>query len=294
MALLMVLLLLPVWAMAQEKRVFRAGETEPFSEEDKLLILRVAPLMGGDSMLLTYGERSMMVDMGTKNHSKDILKMLADAGLESVEYAFSTHPHNDHLGSMVPLLEAGIRFDQFITAYPHDYQEDGCLQNYAIKAVKQAGIPVVDVDDGDIIEFDDVEIQVFRQNSIKKINESSAMLMIRYGVCKLLLTADVGGPGQPVLMEMHDLKADIMKYPHHGLSRMHKEFLQEVDPEFVFIPHGAVDTKDAQKQLRNAEIPVIFSTWGQIVMASNGEKWIVDQLVPDDMKEYVANYRLKD
>lgn len=292
-ALLMVILLLPVLAMAAEQRVFMAGETEPFAEDEQLLTLRVVPVLSADSMLLTYGEHSMLVDMARPEQVKDVLSILADAGLKRVEYAFSTHPHVDHLGGMIPLIDAGIQFDQFLTAFPHEYVANACIQRASVKAVKAAGIPVVDVDDGDTIEFGDVEITVLRQTSCKNDNQRSAMLMIRYGECSMLLTADVGGDGQPILVGMHDLKADVMKYPHHGINRLRPEFLEATSPEFVFIPHGAVDTKDGQRQLAKAGVDVMFATWGPIIIQSNGEKWIVEQQVFDKMKEYAANYQLK-
>lgn len=296
LALLMVILMLPVLAMAEEQRVFMAGETEPFAEGEQLLTLRVVPVLSADSALLTYGEHSMLVDMARPEQAKDVMNILADAGLERVEYAFSTHPHVDHLGGMIPMINAGIQFDQFLTVYPHEYVGNACIQRASVKAIKQAGIPVVDVGDGDTIEFGDVEITVLRQTSNKDDNERSAMLMIRYGKCSMLLTADVGGDGQPILVGMHDpndLNVDIMKYPHHGLNRLRPEFMEATSPEFVYVPHGAVDTKDAQRQLAKAGIDVMFATWGPIVIQSNGEKWIVEQHVFDKMKEYAANYQLK-
>ena len=42
--------------------------------------------------------------------------MLDSLGLTHFEYAFNTHPHNDHLGSMVELAKA-YSFDRFITGF---------------------------------------------------------------------------------------------------------------------------------------------------------------------------------
>ena len=292
-ALLMALLLLPALSLAEEKRVYMAGETEAFGAEEKLLTVRVAPLLGADSMLVTYGEHSMLVDMGTRGQANKVYSVLQEAGLERVEYAFNTHPHDDHLGGIIPLMNKGIQFDQFLTAFPHDYTGRDCVQRSSVKAVKEAGIPVVDIDDGDTIAFGDVEMTVLRQTVNTNDNQRSAMLMIRYGECSMLLTADVSERGQPILAEMHDLKADIMKYPHHGVSLNQEVFLDEVAPEFVFIPHGAIETKPGQKQLAERGIPVMFANWGTIILQSNGEKWIVEQVLTDKMKEYAANYQLK-
>ena len=103
--LLALLLLSTPCLAAGEQRVFIAGETEPFPQDAELLTLRVCPLLGADCMLLTLGEHSMLIDAGRNTNIDEINAMLADAGLTQVEYAFNTHPHDDHAGGIRPLLE---------------------------------------------------------------------------------------------------------------------------------------------------------------------------------------------
>lgn len=119
-AFICVLLFLPVCALAQTQRVFMAGETEPFGESERLLTLHVCPLMGADSMLLTFEEHSMLIDMGKENQASDVLAMIERAGLDGVEYAFNTHPHNDHVGG-VPAMVGQVGIGTFMTLFPHDY-----------------------------------------------------------------------------------------------------------------------------------------------------------------------------
>ena len=94
---LLLVLMLPVFALAEgTQKVFYEDETEPFPEGTGLLTLRVCPLLGADCMLLTLGEHSMLVDTGRKMQAGTVLDVLNEAGLTSVEYVFSTHPHRDH------------------------------------------------------------------------------------------------------------------------------------------------------------------------------------------------------
>ena len=80
-----------------------ADEAEPFAEGAPLLEMYVCPLMGADCMVLVQGEHAMLVDMGKANDLSTIRSVLDSLGLTHFEYAFNTHPHNDHLGSMVEL-----------------------------------------------------------------------------------------------------------------------------------------------------------------------------------------------
>ena len=276
-------------ALAEERRVFMAGETAPFGDDERLLTLYVCPLMGADSMLLTFEEHSMLVDMAKESQAEDVLAMLERAGLDAVEYAFNTHPHNDHVGS-IPVIAGRIGIGTFMTAFPHDYTGSAIAQRKAIRALEAAGVPIRDVDDGDTIDFGDVEITVWRQTAFPGDNATSAMLFIRYGECTLLLTADVEGKGLANIAELHDVKADIAKAPHHGLTKMDASFFEELAPEYMFIPHGSVNTQAFQKQADEKNVAYQFCTWGPITMATNGEKWIVEQQIFKDKLDYAQRY----
>lgn len=295
-ALLLALLLLALPALAQERprRVYRAGETAPFGEEETLLQLRVCPLLGADSMLLTLDGHSMLIDMGIDSSVPAVARMVnIEAGLSRVEYAFSTHPHSDHIGGLPGLLPY-VGIGTFFTAFPTDYQDatgPDVRQIRAMRALQAAEVPVESVQAGDEIPFGDAKITVLRQEKYST-NNQSAMLLVEYGQCRLLLTADVENQGQAALLRDWDVHADIMKFPHHGVTPMDQAFLSAVNPELAFFTHGSGNTADAQRQLLRMNIPHLFATWGTIILSCNGEKWIVSQDILPEMKNYAAGYKL--
>ena len=262
---------------AAPKRVFMADETAPFGDDEQLLTIRVCTLTGADCMLVTYGDLTMLVDAGKAIDYPTIKAMLDAQGVEKLDILFHTHPHSDHIGSVAKIVESGMPIGQFMTLFPHDYTGNSIVQRSSIAALEAAGIPIVDVEDGDKVPFGDADITVMRQHKADSDNDLSAMLMVKMGDTSVLLTGDVEYIAQWYLVRAHDLKADIMKYPHHAVSRINPEFLDAVQPEFCFITHGSRDTATAQKQLTMAGIPFKFATWGEITMQTNGEKWIVDQ-----------------
>lgn len=289
------LLALPAFGEEETKRVYRRGETEPFGAEEALLQLRVCPLLGADSMLLTLGDHSMLIDMGIDSDVPAVARMVnLDARLTQLEYAFSTHPHSDHIGGLPGLLSY-VSIGTFFTAFPLDYQDNtgpDVRQIRAVRALQAAGVPIESVQAGDEIPFGDAKITVLRQEKYTT-NNQSAMLLVEYGACRLLLTADVENQGQAALLRNWDVRADIMKFPHHGVTAMDQGFLSAVNPELAFFTHGSENTKDAQWQLRRIGVPCLFATWGTITLASNGEKWIVSQDVSPKMVAYAARYRLE-
>ena len=286
---MLLILMIPMAACAEEYRVFFERETEPFGENEELLTLRIAGKYGGDCMLLTYGEESMLIDTGDSGYASflsNFEKMMKEAGLGThVDALYNTHPHRDHLNGLFEMLDAGYTFGKIYTAFPHDYY-DGTVtvvQRQMIQTAEEKNIPVVDVKTGDTFTFGPAEVTVIRLpdemiGPDTLTNDQSAMIMIRFGECSILLTGDCEGYAQGRLAELHELKADIMKAPHHGLGGISPRFLQNVDPEFIFITNGSADTKAAVNTMTNYGYNrYLCASWGEITLRCNGKKWIIYQ-----------------
>ena len=275
-----------------EKRVYFAGEEDavPFAQDAQTLDLYVCPILGADSMILTAQGQAMLVDMGANTAYRVIRELLEQLGIEKIDIAFNSHPHNDHLGSIKDIVDH-YPVDVFITAFPEDYTGSAVIQKQGIKAVRAADVPILTVADGDTLTLGDARMTVIQQTEFDTPNERSAMLRIEYGNCTLLLTGDVCESAQPLLAQTHELSADIFKYPHHGLTPLDEAFLAAVGGEYAFIPHGYLNTKDAQKQLTQAGIRHDFATWGTIHLSTDGEYWLVEQWLTEDGKRYDAKYR---
>ena len=289
----MFLLMIPLYALG-ETRVFAASDTDPFSTDAALLKVFVAPLHSADCMLVVIGDHSMLVDSGTSQSVPLIHEVLKEAGVDHVDIFFNSHPHSDHIGGFITMVEEGFPFGEFLTVFPENYEGTASRQKAAVRTAKAHDIPVAQIKSGEHIPFGDAEITVYRIpdeyiTDQTSMNDQSAMLMIRYGDSSILLTADVELPAQAALAELYDLKADICKYPHHGLGIMDDRFLQRTDPEYVFIPSGSIRSLFGQQMLReNGYNRVSFATWGVISMQTDGTKWIVSQALNPDLSCYIS------
>lgn len=280
--LLILALFLPCFASAEEhKRVYFVGDEDavPFAADAQTFDLYVCPLMGADSMVLTAQGQTMLVDMGTDTSYPVIKGVLDELGVERIDIAFNSHPHDDHIGSMKQVLK-NYPVGAFMTAFP-ERDPDNSSQRTVVNAVHAADVPVITVDDGDTFTLGDVQMTVIRQTKYGGYNQRSAMLRIKYGECTLLLTGDVVDAVQRDIAREHDLSADIFKLPHHGINKLYAEFLEGISPEYAFITHGYSNTKTVQKQLDDAGISYHFATWGVIHLSSNGEYWLVEQTLTE-------------
>ena len=169
LAVMLLISLIPALAEdAPVQRVFSAEEAEPFAEDDNLLHLYVCPLLGADSMILVQGNEAMLVDMGKANQYEVIKGVLNDLGVTHIKYAFNTHPHDDHLGSMKYLVN-DFTFDTFMTAFPDDSSGDSIIQRSTLKIINEKGIPVEKVDDGSTFTLGEAKLTVMRQTKYKNL-----------------------------------------------------------------------------------------------------------------------------
>jgi len=120
-----------------------------------------------------------------------------------------------------------------------------------------------------------------KQRSTKWMSENnrSAMLMVEYGNCRLLLAADVELDGQNELLKTMPewLSADILKYPHHGVAKAGWNFLKHVGAELAVITNSRYSTKTVRKDSEKRNLPLIFTQEGVVRLRTDGEIWVVDQ-----------------
>lgn len=275
--LLLVLCLAAFGGQAENvKRVYRVGEKEDFAEDEATFQLHVCPLLGADCMILQCGGFTMLCDMGKANDYPVIKEQLEALGVERIDLAYNTHPHDDHLGSMIQILQ-DYPVDLFMTVFPVDYTGPDVIQVKTVKALQEAGVPVLIVHDGYTFPFGGAKMEVICQTKYENPNPMSAMLRVKYGDCSALLCADLIASAQLYVAQTHDLKADLFKFPHHGLNSVYREFLENIDPEYCFFTHSYYNTPEAREQLDQYGIPHDFATWGPIHLETNGQYWLVDQ-----------------
>ena len=287
---LLAVLLLALAGAQAEGKVIPAEEAEPFAEDAPLLEMYVCPLMGADCMVLVQGEHAMLVDMGKANDLSTIRSVLDSLGLTHFEYAFNTHPHTDHLGSMVELAKA-YSFDRFVTGFDETFHEPSAIQRSTIKALKAMDMEIVRMGDGDVFNLGDAQLTVIQQLKVSGANKQSMMLMVEFGDCRMLLGADVTGQAQDVIASTHDdLHADVLKYPHHGLNELTSAFLEAVNPSYGVFTHGSLDTSAAQQVLDSIDAFYSFATWGTIHLATDGHEWHVEQPMDEEKAAYAEYY----
>ena len=159
----------------------------------------------------------------------------------------------------------------------------------AMEFCKGNGIPVTSYDDEAVFNMGHGTVTFtawMKVDESENMNDRSAQFMVTYGDCSMLFMADMELRGQRQLYESLDpslLKADILRYPHHGKMQMNEALFSAIDPALAIITNvtKGIDLKASTKFLAYRHVPVAYTnmTGSVIHLVTDGSTWLCE-LVP--------------
>lgn len=283
MLILCVILCFSLSALAEEAPVIRhlaPDDPRPPLGQKGMLEVHFINVASADCILLRMNGQTLLIDSGRLQHADRILAYFEKIGVERLDYAFLSHPHGDHSGGYLSVLEE-IPTDAFLytAAYPGYTSDvmDGILEILAAKR-----IPMVSLTSGSTLELGGAALTFYDwpEPSSRAENDRSMVLMVRYGERSILFSADVENNGQRALAELYGdaLRADILKMPHHGLAAYMSEFHEAVRPELATFSNTKSNIKPVLETMRKRGVDWMLTTKGTIVAVTGGEAWEVWQI----------------
>lgn len=250
-----------------------------FAPDTPLLEIYFPKIYGCDAALVRFGDYTMLIDCAG-NQNKEVRAMLSKIGVTGLTYALNSHPDADHIGGFNRVLK-DVPAGEFLLGFPEDYPSGDEVRFSVYEDLHAMNIPLRQVADGDRIEFGDVSITVHQRTDehLPRVNNKSVMLMIEYGERSIFFTGDIQAAAQTLLAESADtldLKADILKYPHHGYDVMQEDFLAMVSPELAICTCGESNTEGI-RQLREHNIAHMLTARSALRLATDGTVWTVEQ-----------------
>ncbi|HHU50632.1 MAG TPA: DNA internalization-related competence protein ComEC/Rec2 [Firmicutes bacterium] len=215
------------------------------------LIMVVFDVGQGDSILLsTTNGCHILVDGGTREGFDSEVKPYLEAnGLTNLDLLVVTHPHEDHLGGAVRLLEEGKVNVRMVldSGYPHTTR----LYQKFISLIKERRIPYQRAVRGMDFRLGDGEPRwhglvlhppdPFLSGTGADLNNNSVVLLLTYGPVRILLPGDLEVQGKENLLTAYhgSLRAQILKVAHHGSAGANsRQWLQRTAPEIAVISVG--------------------------------------------------------
>lgn len=256
-------------------------DQEPPADWQSRDLIRLTVFRTGESdcMLLEAGGEAMMIDGGANKWREKLRDALAARNITHLKYIYNTHPHDDHIDGLYRIMQYGVTADEFVSIFAENFRND--LHARTVKQAEKSGIPFRQLQVGDVLTLGEVTLTVYRWEKGKTINDLSPMTRLEYRDCSALLTADITGNAQKDLMKNLDpeiLKADVAKFPHHALTPFVTEFLDIVDPDFLWATnYDDDDIRKSKNQASYRKIPMKASGAGTIILECDGTDWYIRQ-----------------
>jgi competence protein ComEC len=224
-----------------------------------MINVNYAPQQGDAHLIQTDTGKNILIDTGHYWAAENIMiPYLQSKGVKVLDQVFITHPHKDHYAGLLAMVKKGIRIKEVFFNLPDravcdveipwgcDYAE---ILSYH-QTLKKSGVKVSEAKAGMVFKigsdasldilyaYDGVNTPVGRTD----INDMSLIMKLRNGTQTALFTGDLNHKiGEYLAKEGKDLKADILKLPHHGTEGAAPDsFFEAVSPKVALVPSPAL------------------------------------------------------
>ena len=208
------------------------------SNQKPLLEVYFLDVGQGDSEILRYGDKTMLIDAGTNASTNVLLSDIKSLGITQFDIVVATHPHEDHIGGLDAVINnfsIGKLYMPRVTTTTKTFSD-------VLTAIKNKGYTVTAPVPGSTFNLGDVQCMVLAPNSQKydDLNNYSIVIKVTYGSTSFLFTGDAQTLSeQEMLGKGFDMKADVLKVGHHGSdSSTSPQFLKAVSPKYGVIEVG--------------------------------------------------------
>ena len=212
----------------------------PKAIEHKDSYVQMLDVGQGDSILLSSGGKSALIDTGIKSYADDVTDALRAKGIKTLDCLIITHNHSDHMGGIVPISE-NFKIKKIIVPDLNKTDERTDKMQEAISNVKEKGGESVTAKKGMSFTLGDFSIDVLGcYYDEKDENDRSIIVKAKIGKWKFLFTGDAQKPVEEnLLQDGADVKCDVLKLGHHGsMYGTSEEFLEACSPSLAMISCG--------------------------------------------------------
>ena len=170
----------------------------------------------GDAAMFIWDDGAILIDAGTNSSQEKLVEYINRLGIDKIDCAVFSHPHEDHIGGADSVLEAFVVESVIMP----DLMADSVTYTSMMECVVEEGCPVYEAVAGDVYTFGDVTLTVLSPaQEFGDFNLDSAVVMIEYGEVNFLFMADCEEEAELAALEAMGegaFECDVLKVGHHG------------------------------------------------------------------------------
>jgi beta-lactamase superfamily II metal-dependent hydrolase len=213
----------------------------------------------GDSELVVLpGGIKILIDAGPNSKAIDALNSILRPTERYIDLLILSHAEADHFNGFIDVLK-----NYQVGAFIYNGRA-GSAQSWKelARVVEDNGISVIVLGQGDKIKYQNDFFEILSPNAdflrSKELNETGFVIKLTENdrqsktEFKILFTGDIGKKVEKYLVENFDIKADILKTPHHGSKFSSSEgFLSAINPKIAAIEVGKNSYGHPTKEVLN-------------------------------------------
>lgn len=226
-----------------------------------------------DSMILRTENGTVVIDCGEKGDGREIISLLEENDVESVDYLIITHYDKDHVGGVAKV----INNIEVKNVFAPDYDEESSEMEKYRKALAEKNINPVLVTEDMSFTLDGVEYTVYAPEKDfygeDDDNDFSLVTKAVYHDTTMLFTGDAM---EQRLSEIMDIgKCNLLKVPYHARKLENsEEFIRNVRPEYAVACTSEEEFSDNTRNILEKYKVQYYATCynGRITAVSDGSK----------------------
>lgn len=195
----------------------------------------------GSSTLVQCGNTGMLIDAGEREYGDDVVAYLKKVGIEKLNYVVASHPHSDHIGGMIDVLNS-FKVDNIILPKLTKINIPTTkLYEKFMQTILDRKINVIEAKYGENYSAGAVQLHILGPNEqVKDLNNMSVICRIKANKTWFLLPGDAEKQEMGTVNKKGaNLKCDVIAMGHHGSrTSLDKNFLSAADPDVAVISCG--------------------------------------------------------
>ncbi|MGL6173611.1 MAG: DNA internalization-related competence protein ComEC/Rec2 [Cellulosilyticaceae bacterium] len=193
---------------------------------------------GDSTVIITPNKKALLVDGGPTGKGETIERYLKYRGITKLEAIILSHPHEDHIGGILELLESGIEISNLFVPVG---SRGGTELEELTRRSEGLDIPIYEIGKRGKIIIEEMVFQAiwpYGEVSEGDLNEQSLVMLMEVGEFRGLFTGDIGKQTEDMIKhELEDI--NWLKVAHHGSKNSTQEtFLLQTRPEYAIISCG--------------------------------------------------------